>query len=150
MHHLMRPGNIAMVAFRQKSQDGFSHIFVTRELSDKNAVSLRTREVNYYFPLYLLPEADGLTIHADKSENLSARFLEKLRARLGSDTKGAGLSEDATAESTFQYAYAVFHSPLYRSRYGEFLKSDFPRLPLSGCADLYRDVARLGGELVSM
>jgi predicted helicase len=151
MRHLMRPGNIAMVAFRQQSQDGFHHIFVTRELSDKNAVSLRTREVNYYFPLYLLPEADDLAIHADKSANLSVRFLEPLRARLGeSGAKGDGLSKSAIAEAPLQYAYAVFHSPLYRSRYGEFLKSDFPRLPLPGRTDLFRDLARLGGELIAL
>ena len=28
------------------------------------------------------------------------------------------------------YVYAVFHSPTYRERYAEFLKIDFPRVPL--------------------
>jgi predicted helicase len=48
------------------------------------------------------------------------------------------------------YAYAVFHSPDYRNRYSEFLKIDFPRLPLTGNLELFRVLARLGDELVSL
>jgi predicted helicase len=50
----------------------------------------------------------------------------------------------------FHYAYAVFHSPGYRSRYAEFLKIDFPRLPLTGNLELFRALARLGGELTAL
>ena len=55
-----------------------------------------------------------------------------------------------TPEDIFHYAYAVFHSPGYRSRYAEFLKIDFPRLPLTGNLELFRALARLGGELVAL
>ena len=44
----------------------------------------------------------------------------------------------------------MFHSPGYRSRYAEFLKIDFPRLPLTGNLELFRALARLGGELVAL
>lgn len=53
-------------------------------------------------------------------------------------------------EDIFHYAYAVFHSPSYRSRYAEFLKIDFPRLPLTGNLELFRALARLGGELTAL
>lgn len=46
--------------------------------------------------------------------------------------------------------YSVFHSPEYRIRYAEFLKMDFPRLPLTGNLDLFRSLTRIGGELVSL
>jgi hypothetical protein len=46
--------------------------------------------------------------------------------------------------------YAVFHSPGYRSRYAEFLKIDFPRLPLTGNLELFRALARPGGELTAL
>jgi predicted helicase len=58
--------------------------------------------------------------------------------------------KDLTPEDIFHYAYAVFHSPGYRSRYAEFLKIDFPRLPLTGNLELFRALARLGGELVAL
>ena len=35
-------------------------------------------------------------------------------------------------------------------RYAEFLKIDFPRLPLTGNLELFRALARLGGELVAL
>jgi predicted helicase len=50
----------------------------------------------------------------------------------------------------FRYAYAAFHSPGYRSRYAELLKSDFPRLPLTGDLEMFRALARLGGELIAL
>jgi hypothetical protein len=53
-------------------------------------------------------------------------------------------------EGVFNYAYAVFHSPGYRSSYAEFLKIDFPRLPLTTSLELFRELARLGGELVTL
>ncbi len=46
--------------------------------------------------------------------------------------------------------YAVFHSPEYRERYAEYLKTDFPRLPLTGDTALFRDLCRLGDELVGL
>ena len=44
----------------------------------------------------------------------------------------------------------MFHSPGYRSRYAEFLKIDFPRLPLTGNMELFRALARLGRELTAL
>lgn len=64
--------------------------------------------------------------------------------------KSHGLPAGLTPEDIFHYAYAVFHSPGYRSRYAEFLKIDFPRLPLTGNLELFRALARLGGELTSL
>ena len=52
-------------------------------------------------------------------------------------------------EDVFHYAYAVFHSPTYRSRYAEFLKIDFPRLPLTSDPALFAALVRLGRELVA-
>jgi len=53
-------------------------------------------------------------------------------------------------EDIFNYVYAVLHSPTYRTRYSEFLKIDFPRLPLTSSLDLFRALSQLGGELVAL
>jgi len=50
----------------------------------------------------------------------------------------------------FAYCYAVLHSPNYRQKYFEALQYDFPRLPLTGNLELFRALARLGGELVTL
>ena len=50
----------------------------------------------------------------------------------------------------FHYLYAVLHSPEYRHRYADFLKSDFPRIPLPGDLALFADLIRLDARLVSL
>jgi predicted helicase len=53
-------------------------------------------------------------------------------------------------EDVFNYIYAIFHSPSYRSRYGEFLKGDFPRVPFTSNVNLFNALCQLGEELVSL
>ncbi|MYC54718.1 MAG: hypothetical protein F4X46_03955 [Chloroflexi bacterium] len=53
-------------------------------------------------------------------------------------------------EDIFFYAYAIFHSPTYRERYAEFLKIDFPRLPLTADVGLFAALVKLGAELVDL
>jgi predicted helicase len=65
--------------------------------------------------------------------------------------KGAGgLGQVFTPEDVFYYAYAVFHNPTYRTRYAEFLKIDFPRLPLTGNRKLFFKLVEKGRELVEL
>ena len=85
-----------------------------------------------------------------REANFQPIFLRALREALKTDVQKDGLPRGVTAEDIFQYTYAVFHSPAYRSRYAEFLKVDFPRLPLTGSLELFRALAGLGGELVSL
>lgn len=53
-------------------------------------------------------------------------------------------------EDVFHYIYAVLHSPTYRSRYAEFLKIDFPRIPLPGGPEVFDALVPLGAELVAL
>jgi predicted helicase len=148
MRHLIEAKNIALVAFRQQSQDGFQHIFVTNKLGDKNAVSLRTREINYYFPLMLLPERHALDLKTEAAPNFSIGFLRTISRTLGFTTM-AGTGPELTPEDILHYVYAVYHSPCYRGRYADFLKIDFPRFPLTAKLDLFRALARLGSDLAA-
>ncbi|GAC1406363.1 MAG: hypothetical protein NVSMB49_25930 [Ktedonobacteraceae bacterium] len=60
------------------------------------------------------------------------------------------LHETFGPEDVFAYMYAVFHAPTYRARYAEFLKIDFPRLPLTSNVELFRVLCGLGQRLVSL
>jgi len=55
-----------------------------------------------------------------------------------------------TPEDVFDYIYAIFHSPTYRKRYAEFLKIDFPRVPLTSDKKLFWKLVALGRELVAL
>ena len=50
----------------------------------------------------------------------------------------------------FDWIYAVLHSPGYRSRYAEFLKSDFPRIPIPNNRTTFQKLVPLGSELVAL
>ena len=128
---------------------GWEHIFCTRALVQHHTVSLK--EVNYVFPLNVRVEDGSFAFGNTKSANFAAQFLKSVAVRLALDIDSAsGVPKGLTPEGIFLYTYAVFHSPGYRSRYAEFLKIDFPRLPLTGNLDLFHALSRLGGELVSM
>ncbi len=78
-----------------------------------------------------------------------ADFAEKLGLEFVPDGRG-DLEATFGPEDVFDYIYAVFHSPSYRERYAEFLKIDFPRVPLTSDREKFRKLVRLGGELVAL
>ena len=55
-----------------------------------------------------------------------------------------------TPEDIFYYIYATFHSPHYRQRYAEFLKIDFPRVPLTSNKQLFWELVNKGDRLVQL
>ncbi|MCP5188766.1 MAG: hypothetical protein H6988_00040 [Pseudomonadales bacterium] len=52
-----------------------------------------------------------------------------------------------TPLDVLDYCYAVLHSPAYREKYKEFLKSDFPRIPYPKGAEQFRALVKLGARL---
>jgi len=80
-------------------------------------------------------------------------FINALTNRLSMQfiRDGRGdLENNFGPEDIFNYMYAIFHSPTYRERYVEFLKTDFPRLPLTSSPDLFRKLCVLGSRLVAL
>lgn len=138
MKHLLGVKNLALVYMRQvASGGGYSHFMVSRSIVDARSCYSNKGTMSLA-PLYLLAENDLLK---DPVSNFNPVFLAQLSATL---------SAQPDPEDIFHYIYAVFHSPGYRSRYAEFLKIDFPRLPLTGNLELFRALARLGGELTPL
>jgi len=119
--------------------------------SDHHAVSLK--EGDYLFPLYLYPAEGEMQFDKGRHTNLKSEFVktfsEKLGMKFNEDGKG-DLREAFGPEDIFNYAYAVFHSPGYRSRYAEFLKIDFPRLPLTSDKTLFKSLTEKGAALVAV
>jgi predicted helicase len=164
MEH-MRQNNLALATTRSVEIPQFSHVLCTREIMDHHAVSLK--EINYLFPLHLyatekkkkgewgktLPLAlfESTSSYHTRHPNLSPAFLKALAEKLNLPQEGPHkLPKGVTPEDIFHYAYAIFHSPTYRTRYAEFLKIDFPRLPLTGDIKLFRALASKGAELVAL
>jgi predicted helicase len=144
MRHMLDGNNLGLIFNRQIVGDSVSHFSVSRDLTCHGTFYLGNKGQDYLAPLYLRDD-DLLSRHGDTwTPNFTAAFAAALRGQL------ASAATKLTPEDIFHYVYAVFHSPGYRSRYAEFLKIDFPRLPLTGNLELFRALARLGGELVAL
>ncbi len=149
MQHVLGKNNIGISTTRSIEAGAFQHIFASEHLIGHHFVSLK--EVNYFFPLWLYPDDDALGFRRDRAPNLKPAFLKSLAQTLSLAQSGSdNLPVGVTPEDIFHYAYAVFFSPGYRSRYAELLKGDFPRLPLTGNLELFRALARLGNDLLAM
>jgi hypothetical protein len=150
--HVARRGNICLGIGRQGvavNDPQWSLVSVSHDPIDANF--FRRGGINV-FPLYLYPPNEGkFNSHTDRKPNLSLVFLKKLAEKLKlPQEEQYGLPKSITPEDIFHYAYAVFHSPTYRTRYAEFLKIDFPRLPLTSDLELFRALAAKGAELVTL
>jgi predicted helicase len=150
MQHVVgHTGNLTMLATRM-TKDQWD-VWVARTVSSHKAMS--AYDTNSVFPLYLIEysESSQRSLASEHRVNFAASFLKSLASVLGLPHEGThDLPAKLTPEDIFQYAYAVFHSPAYRSRYAAFLKTDFPRLPLTSSLALFRGLAELGGRLVAL
>ena len=157
MRHMLAGKNMGLVAMREVAvNEPYSHFGVTQLIVDNRAF-YSNKGIQYLFPLYLYPSkqeiASGLYQPEERCPNLSLEFIKDFSEKLGlkfvEDGKG-DLAETFGPEDIFNYAYAVFHSPSYRSRYAEFLKTDFPRLPLTSNKELFKALAAKGADLTSL
>jgi predicted helicase len=168
MSHLINKDNIAMMFRRQYKNGPFSYVLV-----GKNTIEARYMENAYSHvytnPLYLYPTEEKkqvdksggkeggiqpiMALQTKREPNLNNAFIKEVEGKLGlkfiNDGKG-NIIDNFGPEDIFNYAYAIFHSPTYRTRYAELLKIDFPRLPLTSDKELFKALVEKGAELVSL
>lgn len=82
--------------------------------TDKSYLS--AKDNSYVLPLYLYTDS------GERVANLDAEMVRGIEGVVGT----------TTPEDILDYVYAVLHSPSYRTKYQEFLKGDFPRVPYPG------------------
>jgi predicted helicase len=148
--HMLCKENLALNITRQTKATTWQHAIVSNKPAP--AVFVELKDGSNLFPLYLYPAAGReLNFHADRRPNFSTAFLRILAEKLKqSQEEQYGLPKDITPEDIFHYIYAVFHSPTYRTRYADFLKIDFPRVPLTSNLKLFRALSDKGAELVAL
>ena len=134
--------NLGLMFMRQVAMQGdYTHFLVTSYIADNRAF-YSNKGAMQLAPLYLYPETEAeKAMGMTRRLNLSQPFLDDITSRLG---------YTPTPEAIFHYIYAIFHSPTYRTRYTEFLKIDFPRVPLTRDNTLFTQLATLGEQLVQL
>jgi predicted helicase len=142
-----QPNNIALITSRLLSQIPFNHSFVSQYIGDVTYITPKTKERSYFFPLYLSPYEPKSTLFGEgvrkmgRIPNITNEFLKAIKESLGLEP---------TPGEIFYYIYAVLFSPAYRKRYEEFLKIDFPSVPLPSDYDAFKELSNLGKELVDL
>ncbi len=162
MQHMVPKGNLGLIATRQ-TRDQWDILATALICGHKSCAAY---DINNLFPLYLYPSIEQKSSRQNtlqnsfwppgkdgRTPNLSHDFVSAIESCLNlkfiSDGHG-DLTTTFGPEDVFDYIYSIFHSPTYRQRYAEFLKNDFPRVPLTSSIDLFRKLCGLGKELVSL
>jgi len=136
--------NLALVGMRQYAYDvpSYNYAFITDKITESR-IFISNKGIANIFPLYLYPDEDLYNNSGSykREVNIDPQILESL-------TKA--YEKGPTPEAVLYYIYAVLYSSAYRKKYAEFLKSDFPRIPLCRNYRLFQAMAKLGGKLVGL
>jgi type I restriction-modification system DNA methylase subunit len=139
MQHILNRENLGLNLTKRLRDPIWRHVYSTSFITDKTLVS--SRDNCYFIPLYLYPRKSQQNLYEDRASNFMPKFLQALNK---------SLSSEPTPEEIFYYIYAILYSPTYRKRYEEFLKIDFPRVPLPSDYDVFKELSNLGKELVEL
>ena len=152
MRHMLAGENVGLISVRQVAEGIFNHACVSRSIVDFRT-TLSNKGGSYLFPLYTYPPETLANAVNTRKPNLDPKFTRSFASAVGLDfiPDGAGdRTHTFGPEDIFRYIYAVLHSPEYRRRYADFLKSDFPRVPLPGNRAVFFALIIPGTRLVSL
>ena len=143
MRHMIFEPNIGLITVRKTPiANECNYFMVSDDIIVNGAIRSDNQSIDTLFPLYLNNTSlETSTVKTQRRPNFSHEFLTEIANKLG---------YTPTPEAIFHYIYAIFHSPTYRTRYAEFLKIDFPRVPLTSDDQLFRKLGEYGEELVAL
>lgn len=144
----MLSNNLALCMTNTTYQENYNEIFITNGIIDKHLTGAQT----YIFPLWqyrssisprLINSQDQLGLidfGENKILNFKTEFYRIMENRYSK----------ITPEEIFYYIYAILYSDIYRKKYEEFLKIDFPKIPFTSDYKLFKELSSLGKELAGL
>ncbi|MEO0087912.1 MAG: type ISP restriction/modification enzyme, partial [candidate division WOR-3 bacterium] len=152
MKHMMRE-NLGLLLAKRFFTGEYNYVFVDNIIADGHVLSGQ-QGITYLFPLYLYNEkkrnnpGKNMVMVFEEEENYETRkpnISNKLIEILKKEYK-----KKIAPEEIFYYIYAILYSNIYRERYKEFLKVDFPKIPFTKDYKLFSNLAELGKRLVDL
>jgi len=133
--------NLGLALMRNPIPGNLTQVLCLTTLFDKNFYAYQS----YLFPLYIYsnPNKKNLFNYKKENEKRKSNIISKLFKILLDSYKNQPSSEEI-----FYYIYAVLYSNLYREKYIEFLKIDFPRIPFTKNYDLFIKLIEFGKRLI--
>ena len=156
MQHMLKE-NLGLMTLRKGLPNyNYSWIYATDTIVGHGVYYNGNQSTEYLFPLYVYlakektknrsfgsammlfePEADYFA----KKPNINEILLTQL---------SSAYKKTPSPEDIFYYIYAVLYSETYRTKYAEFLKIDFPRVPFTKDYKLFKKVSEYGNRLVNL
>jgi predicted helicase len=143
--------NIGLVISRQwRNSDinsNYSNVFIVNQQAEL-ALFLSANAGANIFPLFSYPD-DNAQLIGGRIHNLNYAIITKIESELGlpfinENTRGI---DGFSAMDLFDYIYAILHSPTYREKFKEFLKIDFPRIPIPKDSEIFWKLVNLGSQI---
>jgi len=140
MGHMMQKNLGLIFHKREELLIPYSHFLVTTDIIEHGCLSSKT--TCYLAPLYLYHETEKeyLFNHTEET-NIRPKLFEVLTEVY---------KKELIPEEIFYYIYAVLYSNIYRTKYADFLKIDFPRIPFTKDYKLFSKMAEYGQSLVDL
>jgi predicted helicase len=134
--------NMGLLISRQQNKTGFYHAFVSENIADKHCIG----DQSFIFPLYLYPDKNKDKLlnhnnHQERHPNIKPEFYKILEQLY---------NKRPDPEEILYYIYGILYSNIYRKKYAEFLKIDFPKIPFVKNLEIFDQIAGLGKRLVSL
>ena len=138
MQHFENKENIGLSFVRQLSDaKPYTNILVSQYPIEKRT-NYSFQGAAYLAPLYLYGEHLG---EISRTPNFSKAFYSNYLRNI---------SWKPSAEDVLSYMYAVLHSPVYRRKYNDFLRTDFPAIPMSKSKVTFNKYSKLGNVLINL
>ena len=148
-NYLQSEGNLGLLCTKAHKDQSFAHIFVTNTITEAIFLSSKTGSNAMNLPLYIYYEDLTTEGKICRKPNLEKKYIDKISSiikRKFSDEISTE-SQNFSPIDILNYVYAVLHSRIYREKYNNFLKIDFPRVPYPKDQNTFGQLVGLGNQL---
>ncbi|MDN5360824.1 MAG: hypothetical protein PWQ84_1887, partial [Thermotogaceae bacterium] len=150
MQHFFKTENIGLIYRRQQVTNSCNYYFISKNIIADGLIRSDNKGSEKIAPLYLSKtRIEGKLGSCTREPNLNRQIVQRI-----SDELGLGfIAEKEKSEKTYapidllDYIYAILHSPTYREKYCDFLKTDFPKVPFPKDQGIFWKLVEYGKEL---
>ncbi|ECO7059673.1 DNA methyltransferase [Campylobacter jejuni] len=147
--HFLENENIGLICDRGTKLNNIDNIFISSKIIDLHLVG----SGSYIYPLYLYPTTRSKKFLKKENPNFNEEnftskienFKESFRTFIDELYK-----EKFSPEDILGYIYAVLFHKIYREKYLDFLKIDFPKIPFTKDKNTFKNLSKLGLKLINL
>ena len=147
MTHMLHE-NLGLITRRQMLPNRpCNYIFVSELMISDGVIRSDNKGGESLFPLYIYHSAEKESLLNDEKmlHERKPNINQKLFSKLSEIYK-----KELIPEEIFYYIYAILYSNIYRTKYADFLRIDFPRIPFTKNHKVFTKMVDLGKILVEL